>query len=70
MKLQQGQTWKQGKTYLRVVRLERLEVEYKVITDLATKDGTHHHVTKKEFCRLLKKAILLSPAGIPNVLTP
>jgi hypothetical protein len=64
MKLQQGQIWKAGETHLRIVRLDRLEVEYKAITDLATRDGTHHHVTKKEFCRLVKKATLLSSAEI------
>jgi hypothetical protein len=59
MKLQQGQTWKQGEQHLRIVHLERLEVEYKAITDLPTRKGTHHHVTKKDFCRLIKGATLL-----------
>ena len=62
MKLQQGQVWKRGEEYLRIVRLERLEVEYKSLTDLASRDGTHHRTSKKEFCRLLKTATLL-PAG-------
>ncbi len=70
MKLQQGQIWKQGESYLRVVRLERLEVEYKAMTNLVARDGTHHHVTKKEFCRLLKKATLLAPGEIPNAPIP
>lgn len=60
MKLQQGQVWKQDHQYLRIVRLERLAVEYKAMPDITTKEGTMHQVTKKEFCRLLKGAVLLT----------
>ena len=64
MKLAQGQVWQQqGEHYLRIVRLERLAVEYKIVGDLQTRDGTHHTVTKKEFCRLLKGAVLLPRQG-------
>jgi hypothetical protein len=63
MKLGQGQLWKQGKEYIRIVRLERLEVEYKSLTHPASKEGTKHITSKKDFCRLLKQARLLSPAG-------
>ena len=59
MKLQQGQVWKAGEQYLRIVELHRLEVKYKAITDFQTREGTHHHVTKKDFCRLIKTATLL-----------
>jgi hypothetical protein len=61
MKLCQGQTWKQGQQYLRIVRLERLEVEYKSMASLTTKEGTIQVTSKKDFCRLLKGAYLLSP---------
>jgi hypothetical protein len=61
MKLCQGQTWKQGQQYLRIVRLERLEVEYKSMTSLTTKEGAIQATSKKDFCRLLKGAHLLSP---------
>lgn len=60
MKLTQGQVWLQGDQYIRIVHLERLEVEYKSMSDLSTRDGTHHHLTKKEFCRLIKGANLLT----------
>lgn len=60
MKLQQGQVWKKGGIYFRIVHLERLEVEYKMISDLVTKIGTHYHTSKKDFCRLLKGATLLT----------
>ena len=62
MKLCHGQIWKQGKEYIRIVRLQRLEVEYKSLTSLAGKEGTRHVTSKKDFCRLLKGAHLLQPA--------
>ena len=62
MKLQQGQVWKQGEVFIRIVRLERLEVEYKSTTSLSTKKGVMNHSSKKEFCRLLKGAELLPAA--------
>ncbi len=65
IKLRQGQIWQQGEEYLRIVRLERLEVEYKSTITLTAKKGTHHRVSKKEFCRLLKNAALLPPAETP-----
>ena len=64
MKLQQGQVWKQGKEYIRIVRLERLEVEYKSMTSLHTKEGKKLVTSKKDFCRLLKQARLLAPEKI------
>jgi hypothetical protein len=69
VKLQQGQVWKQGKEYIRIVRLERLEVEYKSLISLAGKEGTRHVTSKKDFCRLLKQARLLMPAKTTDPLT-
>jgi len=67
MKLQQAQVWKQDNQYIRIIRVERLAVEYKISKDLMAKEGTHHQATKKEFCRLLKNAVLLST---PKVQSP
>ena len=64
MKLQQGQTWQKADAYYRIVHLERLEVKYKFFQSLDSRDGTHHHVTKKEFCRLIKGAVLLARDGV------
>jgi hypothetical protein len=64
VKLAQNQVWKRGDEYLRVVRLERLEVRYKTIPDLLSGRGTHHHISKKEFCRLIKDATLLTDAEV------
>lgn len=61
MKLCQGQIWKQDKEYIRIVRLERLEVEYKSMLNPGGKEGTKHITSKKDFCRLLKGAHLLQP---------
>jgi hypothetical protein len=61
MKLQQGQVWQQGDQFLRIVHLERLEVEYKAVPRLNTREGVHHHVSKKDFCRLIKGAVLVGP---------
>jgi hypothetical protein len=48
------------------VKLERLAVEYKSMTNLGNKEGTLHQTSKKDFCRLLKGAHLLSPAKKPQ----
>ncbi len=64
MKLQQDQVWKRGDEYLRILHLERLEVEYKSVKSLTTREGTRHHVSKKDFCRLLKAAHLMTPEEI------
>lgn len=67
MKLCQGQVWKQDKQYIRIVRLERLEVEYKAMPNLGAREGTRHVTSKKDFCRLLKQARLLAPVKTPPV---
>ena len=58
-KLQQGQVWKHGDQFIRIVELERLAVGYKVLKDLKKSEGTHHQTSKKDFCRLLKGCTLL-----------
>jgi hypothetical protein len=63
MKLQQNQIWLKGSEYYRIVQLDRLEVQYKIMTDPLSGRGPHHQVTKKEFCRLLKGAVLIETAG-------
>lgn len=70
MKLEQGQIWKQGENYIRIVEWARLSIEYKVMKDPISKLGTLHKVTKKEFCRLLKGAVLLKPDDLPSAEAP
>ena len=67
MKLAQNQVWKRGDEYLRIVRLERLEVQYKAISNLLSGAGTHHHVSKKEFSRLIKNATLLTQEEVREI---
>lgn len=57
MKLHQNQLWQQGQDLYRIVHLERLSVDYKKVDPLDPEAGTHHRVTKKEFCRLIKGAV-------------
>ena len=59
MRLKQGQIWKNETAYIRIVQLERLSVEFKIMEDAFTKDGTHKQLSKKEFCRLIKGATLV-----------
>ncbi|HEY1173564.1 MAG TPA: hypothetical protein VGH19_19525 [Verrucomicrobiae bacterium] len=67
LKLKQSQVWKLGNSYLRIVKLERLSVEYKDMPSPKTHLGTHHKLTKKEFCRLIKDAVLLNDKGVPPI---
>jgi hypothetical protein len=60
MRLKQGQIWKCGECFVRIVRLERLEVGYKSFKDLKSSAGNHQQASKKEFCRMLKGATLLT----------
>ncbi len=62
IKLQQAQVWKVGADYFRIVRLERLVVEYKSTPTHNVKQGIHVRTSKKEFCRLIKGGELLPTA--------
>jgi hypothetical protein len=70
LKLRQGQVWKSGDEFIRIVDLARLEVGYKVVKNLQTGEGTHHRSSKKEFCRLLKPASLLAAAAPTRAAPP
>jgi hypothetical protein len=61
LKLQQGQVWKHGDEFIRIVQLSRLEVAYKIVKNLKTGAGEHRFTSKKDFCRLLKECTLLAP---------
>lgn len=63
MKLEQGQIWKQGADYYRIVHWSRMAIQYKLMGNPVSKIGTVHDVSKKEFCRLIKGAELLSPTS-------
>jgi hypothetical protein len=61
LKLEQGQIWKQGDTYLRIVKWSRQAIDYKAFTDLVAREGAVVGVSKKEFCRLIKGGELMTP---------
>jgi len=67
VKLAQNQVWKQGEDFFRIVDLERLKVHYKHARTVLTGVGTHHHVSKKEFCRLIKGARLLTQEELRGI---
>ncbi len=67
LKLQQDQIWKIDGGHVRIVRLERLSVAYKALHDLASRDGTHHEVSKKEFTRMIKSGTLLASGEVRNL---
>lgn len=67
MKLAQNQVWQQAGQYFRIVELGRLEVHYKAVENLLTGEGTHHQVRKKEFCRLIKGARLLTQPAVREI---
>ena len=60
LKLQQGQVWKHGNEFIRIVRLQKLEVAYKTFRKLKNDPGKRHVTSKKDFCRLLKECRLLA----------
>ena len=59
MKLAQNQLWRKEDKFYRIVRLERLSVDYKELDPLDPDKGDHISVSKKEFCRLIKGAVLV-----------
>ena len=66
VKLKQDQIWNLGDGYVLITHLERLEVQYKSFKNIANRKGAHHHISKKEFCKLIKHAILLTPEEARN----
>lgn len=60
LKLEQGQVWQQGDTYLRIVKWSRQAIDYKAFTDIVSREGPVTSVSKKEFCRLIKGAGLMT----------
>jgi hypothetical protein len=63
LKLRQAQIWQRDGEFIRIVKLDRLTVHYKVANTLKAGAGTHHQCSKKEFCRLIKTATLLPPTS-------
>ncbi len=67
VKLRQGQVWIHGTEFIRVVRLDRLEVAFKIFMKLGSDEGQHHRASKKEFCRMVKNCTLYEPKAAAAV---
>jgi len=61
MRLFQDQLYKKGEQFIRIVRLDRYEVEFKTTQGDPKGEGTQQVYMKKEFCRLLKHMTLVVP---------
>lgn len=61
VRLFQDQVYQKGEKFIRIVRLDRYEVEYKTTTGSTKGEGPVVVSPKKEFCRLLKNMALVIP---------
>ncbi len=59
MKIEQNQLWQKGDEYIRVVHRDRLSVVYKTMKNPTARGGEQKNASKKEFCRMIKGAVLL-----------
>lgn len=65
MRIFQDQIYQKSGHFIRIVRLDRYEVEYKSSDGSPKGDGTVAVLPKKEFCRLLKGMTLVVPEKKP-----
>ncbi|MES2660533.1 MAG: hypothetical protein V4689_18045 [Verrucomicrobiota bacterium] len=61
MRLFQDQIYRKGDQHIRIIRLDRYEVEFKTTQGDPKGEGTVQVFKKKEFCRLLKNMTLVVP---------
>lgn len=61
MRLYQDEVYQKGEKLIRIVRLDRYEVEFKTMISDPKGPGEVATMAKKEFCRLLKGMTLLPP---------
>lgn len=67
VRLFQDQIYQKGDRFIRIIRLDRYEVEYKATVGGPKEEGTVAVAAKKEFCRLLKGMVLIFPEKKPTV---
>ena len=58
MKLKQGQVWVKGNDIYRITEWARMTIQYKHSKSPEYKESDVIEVSKKEFCRLIKRAVL------------
>jgi hypothetical protein len=61
MRLYQDEVYQKGEKLIRIVRLDRYEVEFKTMISDPKGPGEVTTMAKKEFCRLLKGMRLVTP---------
>ncbi len=61
MRLFQDEIYQKGEKFIRIVRIDRYEVEFKTTTGDPKGEGALTVMPKKEFCRLLKGMVLVFP---------
>ena len=66
MRLFQDQVYRKGERFLKIIRLDRYEVEFKSGDGNLKEGGAAVVLPKKEFCRLLKGMELVVPPPKPG----
>ena len=61
MRIYQDEIYQKGAKFIRIVKLDRYEVEYKTMDGSPKGEGVVAVASKKEFCRLLKGMTLVPP---------
>jgi hypothetical protein len=61
MRIYQDEIYQKGEKYIRIMRLDRYEVEFKTTSGNPKGEGPVTVLPKKEFCRLLKGMTLVPP---------
>jgi hypothetical protein len=61
MRIFQDEVYQKGAKFIRIVRLDRYEVEFKTMNGDPKGDGSVAVLPKKEFCRSLKGMTLVPP---------
>ena len=61
MRIFQDQLYRKGERFVRLLRVERHEVEFKTTQGDPKGDVEIQTLSKKEFCRLLKGMTLVTP---------
>ena len=61
MRIYQGELYQKGEKFIRILRVDRYEVEYKSMESDAKAEGPVAVLPKKEFCRLIRGMKVVTP---------
>ena len=65
MRLYQDEVYQKGTKFIRIVRLDRYEVEFKTMEGNPKGEGGLEVLPKKEFCRLIRGMTLVKSVTKP-----